>query len=152
VITTAEGAGRLGGNSSGLTDWQSSDLSMAAVKLRVIATPARHGPAGLNRGAVTGFVLFNVDSPERVIYISGDTVLRQSGLDEREQETGPGQIGLRGQGESPVAYPPGGYSHSTLSLKIPVSQAGPWRRPITPISVPAAVPNLVRLEAHRRTL
>jgi hypothetical protein len=40
---------------------------------------------------------------------------RQSGFDEREQETGPGQTGLRGRGESQVAHPPGGYSHCACS-------------------------------------
>ncbi len=74
VITTEEGAQRLGGNSIGLKDWQHTDLPTASGSLRVIATPARHGPEGLNRGAVTGFVLFNVDSPEWAIYVSGDTV------------------------------------------------------------------------------
>jgi hypothetical protein len=36
-------------------------------------------------------------------------------FDEREQETEPGQTGLRGRGESPVKYPPGGYSHCACS-------------------------------------
>jgi hypothetical protein len=39
----------------------------------VTATPARHGPEGINRGQVPGFVLFFVDAPEQAIYISGDT-------------------------------------------------------------------------------
>jgi L-ascorbate metabolism protein UlaG (beta-lactamase superfamily) len=75
VVTTAEGASRLGGNSHGLTDWQSVDLAAPnGQTLRVVATPARHGPAGLNRGAVNGFVFFFIDAPEHVIYVSGDTV------------------------------------------------------------------------------
>src|SRR5262250_3043149 len=32
-------------------------------------------------------------------------------FDEREQETGPSQTGLRRRGESPVKYPPGDYRH-----------------------------------------
>jgi L-ascorbate metabolism protein UlaG (beta-lactamase superfamily) len=40
----------------------------------LVATPARHGPAGLHRGTVNGFVLFFVDAPDQAIYISGDTV------------------------------------------------------------------------------
>jgi len=42
--------------------------------LRILATPARHGPEGINRGIVNGFVFFFTDSPEHAIYISGDTV------------------------------------------------------------------------------
>ena len=75
VLTTEEGAGRLGGNSLGLKDWQSTELRAPNGKvLRVVAAPARHGPAGLNRGAVNGFVLFFEDQPDRVLYVSGDTV------------------------------------------------------------------------------
>lgn len=74
VITTEEGAQRLGGNAIGLRDWQSTDLPTANGILQVFATPARHGPAGLNRGAVTGFVILNPSSPDRAVYVSGDTV------------------------------------------------------------------------------
>lgn len=75
VFTTTEGAQRLGGNSVGLKDWQSADLSSANGRtLRIVATPGRHGPEGLSRGAVIGFALPFTDSPERVVYISGDTV------------------------------------------------------------------------------
>ena len=38
-----------------------------------------------------------------------------SGFDEREQETEPGQTGLRGRGESRVAHPPGDYRHCACS-------------------------------------
>src|ERR1700758_5146295 len=41
--------------------------------------------------------------------------IRPSGFDEREQETGPGQTGLRGRGESRVTHPPGDYSHCACS-------------------------------------
>jgi L-ascorbate metabolism protein UlaG (beta-lactamase superfamily) len=75
VLTTEEGARRLGGNCFGMRDWQSTDLATPAGQtLRVVATPARHGPAGLSRGAVIGFVLFLADAPGHGIYISGDTV------------------------------------------------------------------------------
>jgi hypothetical protein len=36
-------------------------------------------------------------------------------FDEREQETGLGQTGLRERGESRATYPPGGYSHCACS-------------------------------------
>ena len=75
VFTTTEGATRLGANSQGLQDWQGIDLPTPNRRtLRLVATPARHGPAGLHRGAVNGFVLFFVDAPDQAIYISGDTV------------------------------------------------------------------------------
>lgn len=75
VFTTREGAQRLGGNSVGLEPWQESAVRTGGGEmLRVIATPARHGPEGLHRGEVTGFLLFAPDAPGDVIYISGDTV------------------------------------------------------------------------------
>jgi L-ascorbate metabolism protein UlaG (beta-lactamase superfamily) len=75
VLTTEEGAGRLGGNSLGLEPWQTVDLfSPQGRVLRVIATPARHGPKDHDRGPVIGFALFFVDAPEQVVYFSGDTV------------------------------------------------------------------------------
>jgi len=74
VLTTREGAQRLGGNSVGLEPWQIRDIKTGDRTLRVVATPARHGPAGMDRGAVIGFVLFFTDSPEQSLYISGDTV------------------------------------------------------------------------------
>ena len=74
VLTTAEGAERLGGNSSGLRDWQTVELQAGERVLRVTATPARHGPAGLERGAVIGFVFYFADAPENCTYFSGDTV------------------------------------------------------------------------------
>ncbi len=75
VLTTHEGAARLGGNAVGLKDWQSVDLEAPDGRvLRIVATPARHGPEGLNRGAVSGFVVFFEDAPGQAIYVSGDTV------------------------------------------------------------------------------
>ena len=75
VLTTDEGAQRLGGNSQGLRAWQSTDLPTANGRvLRVVATPARHGPAGLERGAVNGFVALFADAPGQAVYVSGDTV------------------------------------------------------------------------------
>ncbi|WP_321471221.1 MBL fold metallo-hydrolase [uncultured Paludibaculum sp.] len=75
VLTTEEGASRLGGNSVGLHNWQTLDLASADGRtLRVVAAPGRHGPQGMDRGAVIGFVLYFTDAPERCIYFSGDTV------------------------------------------------------------------------------
>ena len=74
VFTTPEGAQRLGGNTIGMNPWDNHDLQIADRTLRIVATPARHGPAGRERGAVIGFVIFFTDSPEQSLYISGDTV------------------------------------------------------------------------------
>jgi len=74
VFTTAEGAQRLGGNSVGLHDWETAEVPTPNGNLRIVATPARHGPEHLHRGAVNGFVLFMKDAPGHAIYISGDSV------------------------------------------------------------------------------
>lgn len=75
VFNTVAGAERLGGNSIGLQPWQSTDVQApGGRKLRVVATPARHGPANMDRGPVNGYLAFFTDSPERAIYFSGDTV------------------------------------------------------------------------------
>jgi L-ascorbate metabolism protein UlaG (beta-lactamase superfamily) len=75
VLTTAAGAGRLGGHAEGMEFWQSTTLAMPdGRQLHVTATPARHGPVGIEplSGDVIGFAL-RVDDG-RAIYISGDTV------------------------------------------------------------------------------
>lgn len=75
VLTTDAGAKRLGGNAEGLAPWQSAELTSAdGRRLRVTATPARHGPAGIEpfAGDVVGFVL-ETDGT-RPIYVTGDTV------------------------------------------------------------------------------
>ncbi len=75
VLTTPDGAERLGGNAIGLAPWESHDLRIPGGRtLRVTATPCRHGPAGMDRGPVVGFVLQPSDAPERTVYFSGDTV------------------------------------------------------------------------------
>jgi L-ascorbate metabolism protein UlaG (beta-lactamase superfamily) len=75
VLTTTGGASRLQGNAVGLDPWQSVDIPMPRGGiLRVSGTPARHGPAGMDRGPVTGFVLQSLNDPGDAIYISGDTV------------------------------------------------------------------------------
>ena len=71
VITTRAGAERLGGNAIGLSAWESVDLTPS---LRLTATPARHGPADGDRGPVIGFLLERAASPERSVYVTGDTV------------------------------------------------------------------------------
>lgn len=70
ILTTNDGARRLGGRAVGLKPWQSTSIG----PLTVTATPARHGPENGDRGPVIGFILQSSDE-EGATYISGDTVL-----------------------------------------------------------------------------
>ena len=74
VLTTEVGAKRLGGHVEGLAPWASTELSKNGRSLTITATPARHGPHGIEplAGDVIGFVVASNDG--RPIYISGDTV------------------------------------------------------------------------------
>jgi L-ascorbate metabolism protein UlaG (beta-lactamase superfamily) len=75
VLTTPDAAERLGGNAVGLAPWKTYDLATASGRtMRVVATPCRHGPAGMDRGPVVGFLLQPSDDPMRAVYFSGDTV------------------------------------------------------------------------------
>jgi len=84
VLTTVAGAKRLGENAEGLAPWATRDLVKPdRIPLRITATPARHGPAGIEplAGDVIGFVL-TLDGQFRPIYIpairSGMTALPKS--------------------------------------------------------------------------
>ncbi len=73
VLTTREGAARLGGNASGLEPWDSVELRGAdGASVTVTAVPALHGPPGAEpvSGPVIGFVLSGAGLP--TVYISGD--------------------------------------------------------------------------------
>jgi L-ascorbate metabolism protein UlaG (beta-lactamase superfamily) len=77
VLITAAGAARLDGNAEGLTPWQATQLAGAQrQRLEITATPARHGPAGIEpmSGDVIGFVLRFERASIPPIYITGDTV------------------------------------------------------------------------------
>lgn len=75
VLTTGAGAERLGGGAVGLEPWEMHTLATPAGQtLRITATPARHGPAGSDRGPVIGFMLEPNDAPGSRVYVSGDTV------------------------------------------------------------------------------
>jgi len=57
--------------------WQTVELGKPdGSRLRVTATPARHGPAGIEpySGDVIGFVLTFPNESARPIYVTGDTV------------------------------------------------------------------------------
>jgi len=78
VLTTPSAASRLGGHTKGLLPWQSTRIVAAnnSAALTVTATPARHGPPGIEpvSGEVAGFVVQSELSRDPSIYITGDTV------------------------------------------------------------------------------
>jgi len=76
VYTTRAGAERLGSNAVGLEHWQTAEVATKKGRiLTITGTPCRHGPAGGDRGPVTGFVLSYRNENKGMVYISGDTVL-----------------------------------------------------------------------------
>lgn len=73
VLTTVQGAERLGGNAVGLEPWSSIDVERpAGGPVSVTAVPAQHGPDGTDHitGPVIGFVLHAAG--EDKVYVSGD--------------------------------------------------------------------------------
>ena len=77
VFTTAAGAERLGGHVEGLVPWDRATLTKPdGSAITITATPARHGPAGIEplSGDVVGFVISASDAGFRPIYVTGDTV------------------------------------------------------------------------------
>jgi len=77
VLTTEIAASRLGGHAEGLAPWASTQLrGKNGLTLTITATPARHGPAGIEplAGDVIGFVVASSQPGSRPIYVSGDTV------------------------------------------------------------------------------
>jgi L-ascorbate metabolism protein UlaG (beta-lactamase superfamily) len=76
TLTTNVGATRLGGNSKGLAPFETATIEGAGrEKLFITATPARHGPPGIEPflGEVVGFLIGRAE-PGDAIYITGDTV------------------------------------------------------------------------------
>ena len=73
VLTTVQGASRLGGNAVGLEPWSSVEVERPrGTPVTVTAVPAQHGPDGTDHitGPVIGFVL-SADG-EDTVYVSGD--------------------------------------------------------------------------------
>jgi L-ascorbate metabolism protein UlaG (beta-lactamase superfamily) len=94
VLTTHAGAGRLGGNAEGLAPWETRELhATGGTLLLVTATPARHGPAGIEplSGDVIGFVISSPAQAFRPIYITGDTVWYE-GVAEVQRKFRPGLV------------------------------------------------------------
>src|SRR5262249_45542132 len=76
VLTTEAGARRLGGHIEALAPWDTTQVrDRDGDTLTITATPARHGPAGIEplSGDVIGFVVSSSNKDSRSIYISGDT-------------------------------------------------------------------------------
>jgi len=76
TLTTKAGASRLAPGVRGLEPWESTEVvSGGGGTIRITATPARHGPPGIEKkvGEVIGF---HLENPERGrgIYITGDSV------------------------------------------------------------------------------
>jgi len=77
TYTTKVGAGRLGGNAVGMDPWESRTITAPdGSTITITATPARHGPAGIEKlaGDVIGFVLTVHGNDNQEIYLTGDTV------------------------------------------------------------------------------
>jgi L-ascorbate metabolism protein UlaG (beta-lactamase superfamily) len=78
VFVPPAGAERLGAGATGLAPWQTVTLDAPNGRsVRITATPARHGPAGGDRGPVIGFLISDARSSDgrpQSIYVSGDTV------------------------------------------------------------------------------
>jgi L-ascorbate metabolism protein UlaG (beta-lactamase superfamily) len=78
VLTTPDGAGRLGGNARSVVAWEAIELvSKEGERVWATATPARHGPPGIEpvSGAVTGWIVEWDGQGHGALYISGDTVM-----------------------------------------------------------------------------
>lgn len=76
VLTTEIGAKRLGGHVEGMAPWDTTEIrNRDGLTLTITATPARHGPAGIEplAGDVIGFVVTSSKKDSRPVYISGDT-------------------------------------------------------------------------------
>src|SRR5262245_2690802 len=75
VLTTIAGAKRLGGRVEGLAPWDTVTLTKPdGIRIEITATPARHGPAGIEplSGDVIGFVIRSEGNAP--VYVTGDTV------------------------------------------------------------------------------
>ena len=79
VLTTVAGSQRLGHGTLGLAPWETRDIASHTGHLRITATPARHGPAGVEKlaGDVIGFMISKAETGEDLVYVTGDTVWYQ---------------------------------------------------------------------------
>lgn len=74
TYTTSAGAERLGGDAIGMAPFETRPFEgRNGRRLFVTATPARHGPVGIDAGDVIGFAL-GVSEPGDLLYVTGDTL------------------------------------------------------------------------------
>lgn len=74
IHTTRSGAERLGGNALGFAPFETRALDgRNGKRLFITATPARHGPIGVDVGDVIGFAL-GINELGDLLYITGDTL------------------------------------------------------------------------------
>lgn len=120
TFTTEIGAKRLGGRTRGLGPFMSAALSSAAgsAELTVTATPARHGPAGIEpiSGDVIGF-LIGQEAPGDTAYITGDTVWYEGTADVARRYSPRVVIVFAGSAE------PRGSFHMTMNTNDVISAA-----------------------------
>jgi L-ascorbate metabolism protein UlaG (beta-lactamase superfamily) len=89
VLTTVQGAERLGGNAAGMEPWSSVEIGAVTVT----AVPAQHGPSGSEpvTGPVIGFVLGREGL--ETVYVSGDNASRDV-VREIAQRVGPVDVAV----------------------------------------------------------
>ena len=78
VVTTTDGAGRLGGGVTGLADFESMQVPLPdGGTMTITGLPAQHGPEPLcqEMGQVLGFLLEAPEAPR--VYLTGDNADRQ---------------------------------------------------------------------------
>jgi L-ascorbate metabolism protein UlaG (beta-lactamase superfamily) len=127
TFTTAAGAERLKGNSIGLQPWESKTITAPnGDEVRITATPARHGPAGIEKisGDVIGFILSFSGSDNFEIYVTGDTVYYE-GIAEVARRFNPRYVFIF----AGAAQPRGPY-HVTMSTNDALDTAAVFRNAI----------------------
>jgi len=80
VLSTPAAAQRLGGTVKGMEPWQTISINApSGDEITITATPARHGPADVEKlaGEVTGFIITINGDKDSGIYLTGDTVFYQ---------------------------------------------------------------------------
>lgn len=129
TYTTNSGAERLGGNAIGMAPFETRTFEgRNGRNLLITATPARHGPVGVDAGDVIGFAL-GIEQPGDLLYITGDT-LWFSGTEEVARRFSPKAIIL-----FTGAAEPRGRFHMTMGSEDALEAA-------------AAFPDATLLSAH----
>ena len=80
VLSTPAAAQRLGGTVKGMQPWETIRITApSGDEIAITATPARHGPADVEKlaGDVTGFMIAINGDGESGIYLTGDSVFYQ---------------------------------------------------------------------------